>query len=550
MKMADIIQQNKQIKHEYAVLENAFVTLESEHQALRNKLNEFDHLKQQLDWFKRQLFGRKSEKIIEPNPEQGNLFEREPIAPMEEPATVVKAHQRRKKKKSDQDVNDAGLRFDHSVPVEVTEHFPPELTGKDADQFDIIGFDETAKLAMRPGSYVILLQRIAKVRRQSDQSFLPTPQVPGRVLEGCCIDVSCLVGLMVDKALYHLPLYRQHQRMQDAGIRVSRASLSNWVGQGIELLRPIFEAQKASVLKSKLLAMDEVPIKAGRSGKGKMQQTYFWPMYGDQDEVVFTWSKNRGQQFALEQLNSFKGTLITDGYEAYEKTVIALNRETHQITRAQCWAHTRRKFEQALTMEPMLANHALTLIGKLYAFEAQWREQELSAETIVEKRRNKSEPLVNELFKWIDLQIQDPALLPSNPLCKALHYARKRVSALKVFLANPQVPLDTNHLERTLRVIPMGRKNFLFCWSELGAEQLGILQSLIVTCRLHEINPYHYLVDVLQRVSEHPASQVLELIPRNWKQHFADKPMTSMLNQIDELNIKTSTNNPYRPCYS
>jgi hypothetical protein len=89
--------------------------------------------------------------------------------------------------------------------------------------------------------------------------------------------------------------------------------------------------------------------------------------------------------------------------------------------------------------------------------------------------------------------------------------------------------MDTNHLERALRVIPMGRKNYLFCWSELGAEQLGILQSLLVTCRLQKINPYHYLVDVLQRVSMHPASKVEELIPRIWKEKFADNFLTSDL---------------------
>ena len=98
-----------------------------------------------------------------------------------------------------------------------------------------------------------------------------------------------------------------------------------------------------------------------------------------------------------------------------------------------------------------------------------------------------------------------------------------------MFIANPHVAMDTNHLERALRVIPMGRKNYLFCWSELGAEQLGILQSLLVTCRLQEINPYHYLVDVLQRVSMHPASKVEELTPRIWKEKFADNFLTSDL---------------------
>ncbi len=137
--------------------------------------------------------------------------------------------------------------------------------------------------------------------------------------------------------------------------------------------------------------------------------------------------------------------------------------------------------------------------------------------------------MVHAFFKWVYKQRQRPELLPSNPLSKALAYVHEREAELSVFLGNPNVPLDTNHLERSLRVIPMGRKNYLFCWSELGAEQLGILQSLMVTCRLHGINPYHYLVDVLQRVGLHPASQVEELTPLVWKTKFADNFLTSDL---------------------
>jgi hypothetical protein len=112
----------------------------------------------------------------------------------------------------------------------------------------------------------------------------------------------------------------------------------------------------------------------------------------------------------------------------------------------------------------------------------------------------------------------------------ALDYARERRLGLEVFLSDPDVPIDTNHLERALRAIPMGRKSWNFCWTELGAKQVGIAQSLIVTCRLHRLDPYSYLVDVLQRVGQHPASGVAELTPRLWKHRFADHPLRSDLN--------------------
>ena len=91
------------------------------------------------------------------------------------------------------------------------------------------------------------------------------------------------------------------------------------------------------------------------------------------------------------------------------------------------------------------------------------------------------------------------------------------------------MPIDTNHLERALRAIPMGRKAWLFCWTEVGARYVGIVQSLITTCRLHEVDPYTYLVDVLQRVGQHPAARVEELTPRRWKALFADNPLRSDL---------------------
>ena len=91
--------------------------------------------------------------------------------------------------------------------------------------------------------------------------------------------------------------------------------------------------------------------------------------------------------------------------------------------------------------------------------------------------------------------------------------------------------IDNTRSERALRPIPLGRKNWMFCWTELGAKQVGIIQSLLVTCKLHGINPYIYLVDVLQRISQHPASRVIELTPRIWKEKFADSPLCSELDR-------------------
>ena len=121
--------------------------------------------------------------------------------------------------------------------------------------------------------------------------------------------------------------------------------------------------------------------------------------------------------------------------------------------------------------------------------------------------------------------------MPTNPFTKAAHYALNRQKGLEVFLSNPNVSIDTNHLERALRTIPMGRKNWLFCWTEVGAEKVGWAQSLLSTCVLHDVDPYVYLIDVLQRVDTHPFDRVHELTPRFWKHHFGDDPMRSVLDR-------------------
>ncbi|GHU33032.1 hypothetical protein AGMMS50256_24220 [Betaproteobacteria bacterium] len=117
-----------------------------------------------------------------------------------------------------------------------------------------------------------------------------------------------------------------------------------------------------------------------------------------------------------------------------------------------------------------------------------------------EYRLDHARPIVDAFFAWVRSQLEAQGLLPSNPLTKALAYAQKRKAALEVFLTDPDVPIDTNHLEHALHSIPMGRKNWLFSWTELGAQHVGMIQPLIATYRLHEVDPYEYLVDVLQRV--------------------------------------------------
>jgi len=483
-------------------------------------------VEQQLRWFKTQLFGTKSERrFVEDNPSQLCLGERiiAPTEPEEEPATEGRGHARRKhgSKKAREA---SGLRFDDAIPVETTVIDDPETKGLPEDAFEVISEKKTYQLAQRPASYVIL-ETIRRVSKHKKTGKISCPPAPSSVLPGSYADVSLLTGMIVDKFKYHLPLYRQYQRMEAAGVTISRSSLTNWVHDALDLLEPIYLAQLTSIMNSSVLAMDETPIRAGRKSKGKMKTGYFWPLYGDQQEVAFPFAASRSKREAEMILGSFCGTLLTDGYTAYA----GYAEKRDEVEHALCWAHTRRGFVKAEDVEPDRSKKALEQIRLLYEIEDEIRSKRLEAVAIQEQRGSRSKLIVATFFEWLKDEMAESALLPTNPFTKAAHYALDRQKGLEVYLSNPNVAIDTNHLERALRPIPMGRKNWLFCWTEVGAEKVGWAQSLLATCRLHDVDPYVYLIDVLQRVDTHPFERVEELTPRLWKRHFGKDPMRSRL---------------------
>jgi transposase len=484
-------------------------------------------LTHQLEWFQRQTFGQKSERFApEPDPSQLHLGETFPVpAERIEQRKSIPAHTRRTVQRDGAESGEELKFFDETrVPVRTITWVHEDVKGLSPDQYEVIGEKVTYRIAQRPGAYEVLKYRRPVIKLKSSAKILALP-APTGVLEESRADVSFVAGLLMDKFAWHLPLYRQHQRLAAAGIRVSRPWLTQIAQTAICLLTPIYDAQFASIRSSRVKAMDETPIKAGRSGHGKMQTGYFWPVYGEQDEVCFPFHASRSADCVYRSLGltpAVYGVLVTDGYDAYEHYA-----KKTGINHARCWAHGRRAFFKALSDEPTGVGEALEQIKALYAVEDEIRDLKLSGEAKQLHRLTHSKPLVERFFEWVDQQLVRQDFTPSNRYSKALNYVRGRLIGLEVFLTDPDVPIDTNYLERALRVVPMGRKNWLFCRTELGAKHVGVIQSLIVTCRLHGIDPYNYLVDVLQRISEHPASRVAELTPREWKRHFVANPMRS-----------------------
>jgi transposase len=338
-------------------------------------------LKHQLEWFKRQLFGAKSERRHRaPPPEQMSLGEGFGQAQQDPAATrPVAAHERRRRQRGEGE--EPALFFDPArVPVETIVLPNPAIADLPPEAYTVIGEKVTHRLAQRPGSYVVL-KYVRPVVKLTHSATLSCPSAPAAVLEGGRADVSFLAGLVIDKFLYHLPLYRQHQRLSAAGIEVSRQWLTQQVLAVALLLAPIVAAMLEDIRACRVKAMDETPIKAGRKGKGKLKTGYFWPIWGDTDDggggdIVFLYRASRAAIHVREALGERVRAgmvLLSDGYQVYAQYAACVG-----IALAQCWAHTRRGFERAKDIEPEASAEALERIGVLYRIEAEIRTQGLA----------------------------------------------------------------------------------------------------------------------------------------------------------------------------
>jgi transposase len=245
--------------------------------------------------------------------------------------------------------------------------------------------------------------------------------------------VSFLAGLLVNRFAYHLPLYRQHQRLRAAGVHLALSTLANLVHRTVELLDPVYEGRLRSILSSQVLAMDETPIKAGRKQRppperGEIKTAYFWPIDGDRDEIAFPFATTCGSAVVREALKGYVGVLLIDGYEVYDRCAKAVNGIVH----AQCWSHARRHFVKAESAEPARVREVPDVIGELYDAEAVIREKSLPPEKSLAYRAKQVRPIVDRIFDSLRATMEEAIWLPTNPFTKAAGYTLSREMSLRV----------------------------------------------------------------------------------------------------------------------
>jgi len=335
---------------------------------------------------------------------------------------------------------------------------------------------------------------------------------PVHAIERSIAAEGLLAQLIVDKYVDHLPLNRQMERFKRNGVTISDSTLTDLVRQSAELIKPLGDALLKEMLQYQYWHADETGIKVLDKKKAKDTHNGFFWVYqtGNAPLVYYDYQPGRGAKGPNHILSSFRGHLQVDGYGVYDHFD-----DWEHISVMHCLAHARRYFFESLSNDAARAEYALTAIRKLYDIEAYCKEHFLTSSQIREKRQTEAVPILGELGKWMKEQyIEVP---PKSAIGVALAYSIKRWEKLSIYSTDGKLQIDNNCVERSVRPLAIGRKNFLFCGSHEAAKRTALLYSLLVTCKLNDVNPYDWLKNVLIRIAEHPISRIAELLPHNWK---------------------------------
>ena len=343
-------------------------------------------------------------------------------------------------------------------------------------------------------------------------STVITPSLPGRIMEKCMAGEGLLAQIIVDKYVDHLPLHRQMQRFARAGVNIAPSTINDWVKAVLTHMAALYEAHKKMVLACGYLHADETPLKVlDESKKGTTHQGYYWVYHNSRDKLVlFDYRKGRGREGPDDILKDYKGYLQTDGYAPYEDFD-----KREGITLIHCMAHSRRKFNDALENDRPRAEYALGMFQKLYAIERKIKDEKLSSEAILQLRQQQAVPILKQLKEWMTQEYAK--VLPKSSIGQAMAYSLPRWNKLSTYASNPILNIDNNPVENAIRPVAIGRKNYLFAGSHQAAQRAAMVYSLFATCRLHNINSYDWLKDVLERMHLYTTTDIANLLPQNWK---------------------------------
>jgi len=497
-----------------------------------------DRAQEQLALLRKALFGPRRERYA-PSPDQKLLFESEPLtaSSVELNATTATQEipQKQARKPRRQFVIPSFLpvrREEHRLPA---EQCPCAHCGQARV---VIGTRVTKQLELEAAkAYVVEHVRYTyacAACRSGDQ--VVTTAKPAAPIDKSPFGASVLAWIVSAKFERHLPTYR-HQEMLvgPLGLWLSRPLLWKLLSGTALCLKPLVARLRAEILTSFVVQADETPVRYLGAARGKSSQGYLFGYAGDVEHrlLYYDFRPDRSRDGPQQVLADYRGVLQTDGYSAYQSLATEFS---DRLTAAGCWMHARRYFDEAQlsTSHPLVAE-TLARIQLLYDVDD--RAKGLSCEDRRALHERESRALVEQLFtSWGDVL---PTLRPTTKLAEAIGYALNRRAELTRFFDDGRIQLDTGHLERSLRPVAIGRKNYLFFGSLRGGQTAATLYSVVQTARLYHLDVTAYLTDVLRQlptILPTDTDALRQLLPDRWAKAHPERIQVSREEELRAAN--------------
>lgn len=422
---------------------------------------------------------------------------REPIAPP--------ARQRKKPHPGRQTLPADLRRVEKTIPCRDAE------CRKCGGQTALIGYDESEQLDVEPARYFVRVTKREK-RACAKCSMVQMPALEPRIIEKGIASDRVVVATIVNKYCDHLPLYRLEAMLErEAGVTISRGTMDGWVMSVGESLIPMVEGMRRDLLAEPYLQADETTVPVQMHDKrGADHQGYLWQYGKPRGETVFDFQLGRGREGPAKFLKGWNGILQTDGYQSYDRV------GGPNLVRVGCWAHARRKFVDAVKVNPNDADATCMVLRMdgIFLVDRSARQDRLDAAERGQLRREHSQPLLKEIHEacW-ELKAR---VLPSSVLGQAVTYTLNQWEKLARCLEYDEVELSTNLAENSMRPIALGRKNWLHVGSEKAGPKVAAILSVVESCRRLKVPVTEYLLSVLPELNRLSTAQAAELTPARW----------------------------------
>jgi transposase len=492
--------------------------------ALRDTRRQNEELQHRLDLLLRRIYGPRTERF---DPNQPLLIPDafEPVAPaVSEPANAVPpepepgAAPKKKPRPHGRRVLPKNLRrLPRVYELTEAERRCPEC-GESRIQ---ISAEHSEQLDYEPSTLFVIEHIRCTYACPHCEGQVVTAGKPAQPIQKGLPGPGLLAHVIIEKYADHVPLYRQERRLARQGVELSRSTLCDWMAGAARTLEPLYDLMRTLILLCGTIHTDDTPVKVRDSERKIKALGRLWIYFGDYlyPYNVFDFTMSRKRDGPSRFLKGFRGFLQADAFSGYDGIYAG-----GDVVEVGCNAHARRKFIEAQTTDPVRAAAALAYYRQLYAIETAIKaeiaklppdaDEPARAAIRLRARQERSVPVLEHFKTWLDAQ--KPDVLPKSPLGGAIGYVQNQWEALKRYTSSGFLSIDNNVSEQHMKIIAIGRKNWLFTGSENGGKTMAVLFSLVSSCQRHGHDPFVYLRDVLERLPDHPQDRLSELLPDRW----------------------------------